>query len=152
MLKARALFIALSGLLGTLALTGCSGAQSPRLTVTGASIKERTDTAAVIAFTIDAENPNGDALPLQDVTYTVRRGGKEVFSGTRSAEAVIRRFGRQEFQLPASFLAAAGEDVAGEYEISGTVLYFAPGALSETLFDQSIVKPDVSFSGRATAK
>lgn len=131
---------------------GCSGTQSPTLSVAGASIKERTDAAAVIDFIVEADNPNGEALPLQDVTYTVSRGGKQVFSGTRSAEAVIRRFGRQQFILPASFLVAPGEEVAGEYEISGTLMYQAPGALSETLFDQALVKPEASFSGKATAK
>ena len=131
---------------------GCSGTQSPKLSVAGASIKERTDTAAVIDVIVEAENPNAQALPLQDVTYTVSRGGKQVFSGTRSAEAVIRRYGSQQFVLPASFLAPAGEEVAGEYEVSGTLMYLAPGALSETLFDQALVKPEVSFAGKATAK
>lgn len=147
-----AAIVAIPAALCLLALGGCSGTQSPKLSVAGASIKERTDAAAVIDFIVEAENPNGDALPLQDVTYTVSRGGKPVFSGTRSAEAVIRRYGRQHFVLPASFLAPAGEEVAGEYEISGTLMYLAPGALSETLFDQALVKPEVSFAGKATAK
>jgi hypothetical protein len=135
----------------TLVLVGCSGTQSPALSVAGAQLKEHTDSAAVIEFAINAENPNDEPLPLQDVEYSVSRDGKEIFSGTRSAEAVVKRFGQQQFLLPAAF-ATNQPDVSGEYTISGTLWYVAPGALSETLFDQAIVRPTVSFSGKAAVK
>jgi len=137
---------------GLLFAAGCSGTQSPKLSVLGGSVKQRTEHAAVIDFMIDADNPNSEALPLQDVTYTVTKNGQTLFSGTRSAEAIIRRYGRQQFLLPASFELPAGATLEGEYEVSGSLVYIAPGALAETLFDQQLVKPSVSFEGRATVK
>lgn len=131
-------------------LVGCSGTQAPSFSVLGGSVKERGPEATVVEFIIDADNANPDALPLQEVEYTVSRNGVVVFSGKRSAEAIIRRYGKQQFLLPAAF--ASAESPEGEYRISGTVTYIAPGALAETLFDQDIVRPSAEFSGTATVR
>ena len=131
-------------------LVGCSGTQTPSLSVLGGSVKERGPNATVVEFIIDADNANPDALPLQEVEYTVARDGVVVFSGKRSAEAIIRRYGKQQFVLPAAFTSEQSPE--GEYRISGTVTYIAPGALAETLFDQEIVRPSVDFSGTATVR
>jgi len=134
----------------SLLMTGCSGTQAPTLAVTSATVRERTALGVVLDFVVVADNPNGDALPLQDVTYTVTRNGETVFTGTRSAEAVLRRYGQQEFTLPVSIALSklpAGGEAGGEYQISGSVIYVAPGALSQTLFDQELVTPSADFSG-----
>ena len=131
-------------------LVGCSGTQAPSLSVLGGSVKERGPNATVVEFIIDADNANPDALPLQEVEYTVARDGVVVFSGKRAAEAIIRRYGKQQFVLPAAFTSEQSPE--GEYRISGTVTYIAPGALAETLFDQEIVRPSVDFSGTATVR
>ena len=131
-------------------LAGCSGTLAPSLSVLGGSVKERGPNATVVEFIIDADNANPDALPLQEVEYTVSRDGVVVFSGKRSAEAIIRRYGRQQFVLPAAFTSEQSPE--GEYRISGTATYIAPGALAETLFDQAIVRPSVDFSGTATVR
>lgn len=131
-------------------VAGCSGTQAPSLSVLGGSVKERGPAATVVEFIIDADNANPDALPLQEVEYTVSRDGVVVFSGKRSAEAIIRRYGKQQFVLPAAFTSEQSPE--GEYRISGTVTYIAPGALAETLFDQEIVRPSVDFSGTATIR
>lgn len=131
-------------------LAGCSGTQAPSLSVLGGSVKERGPAATVVEFIIDADNANPDALPLQEVEYTVSRDGVVVFSGKRSAEAIIRRYGKQQFVLPAAFTSEQSPE--GEYRISGTATYIAPGALAETLFDQAIVRPSVDFSGTATVR
>lgn len=132
---------------------GCSGISAPGIEVSGVALRERTAQGTVLEFTLLADNPNGEALPLQDVTYSVSQNNVVLFSGTRSAEAVLRRFGQQEFTLPAaiptSLLAAEAQ---GAFTISGSVIYIAPGALSETLFDQQLIRPSADFSGTATLK
>jgi len=135
-------------------LTGCSGTQAPTFKVLEATIKDRTPQGAVLLFVLEADNPNGDALPLRDVSYTVSLNGKQIFSGTRSAEVVLRRFGRQQFTLPAAYALAADQLApdGAAYAISGSLVYIAPGALAETLFDQEIIRPSADFSGEGTLK
>ena len=148
----------MSRFLATIPLLACflgaCGSQSPTIRVLSAQLAERTDQGAVIQFVIEADNPNEDALPLQDVTYSVDLDGKTVFSGTRSAESTIRRFGRQQVRLPAAFAVPQGTSLppVAHYRISGDVVYVVPGAIAETLFDQEVIRPSASFSGEGTVE
>jgi hypothetical protein len=131
-----------------LLLGGCSGTQAPGLSVVSGSVREKNEKGAVLELIVEADNPNGDALPLEDVEYTVTRDGEVVFTGTRSAEVVLRRYGRQRFVLPASLAFTDGtSNLAGTYSITGSVVYQAPGAIQKTMFDEEIVRPSASFSG-----
>src|SRR5690349_10130405 len=85
-----------------LLLAGCS-TQPPRISVQSAALTERTDAGMVVNFTMLADNPNGAALPLRDASYTVWLADKPVFSGVRSAQATVARYGTQTFTLPAAF-------------------------------------------------
>lgn len=135
------------------ALAGCSTYTDPRLDVTRARVVERTDAGVVIDFFVDATNPNEVPLPLREVRYTLELDGKPVFTGFRSPESTIRRFGTQPITLPAVVRAEdAGGLSAGTavYRLSGTLTYTTPGEIEEILFDNSIRRPTVSFADEGT--
>lgn len=137
-------------LLGLLA-GGC-GYSAPKLSVSEAHATERTPDGLAMVFTIEARNDNTDALPLRNVEYSLELNGKRVFSGTRSAEATIRRLGTQSFSLPAVVNLPANpgfESLSGpaQYRLVGSVQYVTPGQLAEVLFDAGVRVPKVGFSG-----
>jgi len=128
---------------------GCTGASAPRLEHAAASVTERTAEGVALSFSIDAYNDNDIALPLRDVVYTVSLDGREVFRGTRSAEATLRRKGVQQLKLPAVIALAPGEvSPSGmqEFELRGTLTYVTPGKLAEVLFDSGVRVPSVGFA------
>lgn len=132
-----------------LALSGCDAYRAPALSVASAEAIERTPDGVSILFTLDAQNDNDTQLPLREVEYRVDLNGRQIFSGTRSAEATLRRHGIQQIKLPAS--APITSDTAdlqgpGRYIIAGTLYYITPGQLAETLFDAGVRKPSVSFT------
>ncbi|MBL0922827.1 MAG: LEA type 2 family protein [Phycisphaerales bacterium] len=135
----------LAGLTGA----GCRSVEQPRLEVVEARIVERAPTGVVVEFTLEGDNPNAVQLPMREVSYALEVDGRRVFSGQRSAEATLRRLGSQRFLLPAVVPASEFEgDLSGaEYRVHGTVVYLAPGAIAELLFDTGLSRPTVSFSG-----
>lgn len=130
-----------------LLLAGCS-AQPPRISVQSAALTERTDAGMVVNFTMLADNPNGDPLPLRDAAYTVWLADKPVFTGVRSAQATVARYGTQTFTLPAAFpVGAAPAGGTQAFRVSGTLKYLVTGALAETLFDVHVLRPSTDFHG-----
>lgn len=144
--------LAALAMLGTIsALTGCSLHNKPSLTVASAKVTDRTDAGFVIDFIIDAKNTNEFELPLKEASYTVWLNDAKVFSGIRSPEASLRRFGIQEVRLPAAIPSSLDlPDGVVSYRISGSLLYIRPGTLAEVLFDAGVVTPSKSFSGHGT--
>lgn len=151
--RGRALAAAAGGaaLAVSAGLAGCAGHSPPRLTLAGAGTGERSDQGVVLLFTLDAENENDHPLPLKSVRYSVYVGGERVFSGFRSPEATLRRFGTQQIVLPAA-VADASRLPAGpaDYRVEGVLTYLTPGALAEALFDQGVRRPRVRFRGGGT--
>ncbi len=130
------------------ALPACTSTRPPDFTITSASVTQRTDSGVVINFNVMADNRNGDALPLREVEYDVELDGKTVFRGTRSAEATVRRYGTQEFTLPAAVpVRLLPDGSAVPFTVKGRVTYLVPGALAETLFDIDVIRPSTPFSG-----
>lgn len=131
-------------------VVGCESYSAPALSVAKAEPTERTQDGAAMLFTLDARNDNDDPLPLREVEYRVDLNGREVFHGSRSAEATLRRLGIQQLSLPASV--PITPDTAGvvngpvRYRLSGSMYYITPGRLAETLFDSGVHKPSVSFA------
>jgi len=151
------LALAACGLIvGTLVapLGGCSSQPAPDLRVIGAEVTDRTDAGLVVLFTVEAENSTGVEVPLRDVEYTVSLHGKPIFTGTRSAQATIRRYGVQDFQLPAAIPAAQATQLSGTvpYTVSGTVTYQVPGVLAKALFDMDVLRPSTGFEGRGVVE
>lgn len=131
------------------ALAGCQSYSSPAITVLSSEPTERTSDGVAMRFTLEATNTNEVALPLRDVEYSVELNGQHVFTGTRSAEATLRRLGTQQFFLPAVILTSQQPTPPGpaHYRISGTLTYVTPGQIAEILFDSGVRVPSVSFSG-----
>lgn len=130
---------------------GCAGSAAPKVSIADAQVAERTAEGVAMQFTLNAENSNDVGLPLRTVRYTLELDGRQVFSGTRSAEATLRRQGTQQIVLPA--VMAAGQDPIAKmtgrvpYRISGTMTYVAPGQIAEILFDSGVRVPSTDFSG-----
>jgi hypothetical protein len=144
MLRAALLVIA------ALSLTACTSYRAPAFAVAEVRPGERTSEGVAMVFTLDAKNENDVALPLRDVQYTVELDGKKVFTGTRSAEATLRRLGTQQVTLPAVVNLASDSvpRTTGRvpYRISGTVTYVTPGQIAEILFDTGVRVPTVGFA------
>ena len=138
--------------LATLLLAGCSAYDAPKIDIVGARITQETAQGVVLDFTLDATNTNEVDLPLERVRYALRLNGQRVFSGTRSAEATVRRLGTQQFMLPAAIDLAEFDMPEGdvEYELSGSVVYVTPGEIAQILFDAGVRKPRSSFRQSGT--
>ena len=150
MCKLSSLIIVLFALTIAAFGTGCESDSSPALSVSKAEPTERTPDGCAMLFTIDARNDNEEPLPLRTVEYRVDLNGREVFSGTRSAEATLRRLGTQQIRLPAVVVLtpetqslAAG---TAHYRLTGSMYYVTPGRLAETLFDSGVHTPSVGFT------
>ncbi len=135
-------------LCGAWALAGgaCSSYQDPNLRVTDVAVRSRSAEAMVVEFTVVAENPNEVPLPLKQLTYTVSVDGKPVFSGLRSPETTLRRFGTQELKFPA-VIAGTDAPAAGSAwcRVSGEMAYTTPGELAQVLFESDVRRPTVGF-------
>jgi LEA14-like dessication related protein len=132
---------------------GCSSYTPPSMEVADARVTERTQEGVALAFTIDAANPNDDALPMREATYSLEIEGQRVFTGIRSAEATLRRRGSQQFILPVGIPASALTGLTAgtvRYRISGNVEYVVPGAFAELLFDTGVRRPEASFADEGT--
>lgn len=135
-------------------LPACSGAKAPRFEVRDVAVTEQTDQGVVVTFRVAAENRNPEPLPLRNVRYGLSLDGRRVFTGERSAETTLRRFGTQEFLLPVSipFDEATGLAAApvGQmpYAFDATIEYELPGTIAEALFDTGLRVPTESFGER----
>ncbi len=139
-------------LLAALALLpACSAYEDPGFQVIAVQETDRTEDAAVLTFTISARNRNEVPIPLREAVYTLELDGQTVFTGQRSAEATIRRFGAQTFELPAVVPAAVfdlsrlgspgGDRPDLPYRLTGAVEYQTPGELADVLFDTGVRRP-----------
>lgn len=131
-------------------MVGCESYSAPGLSVAKVEPMERTPDGCSMLFTLDARNDNEDPLPLRTVEYRLDLNGREVFSGTRSAEATLRREGTQQLRLPAVVaMTPENEAIASgpaTYRLTGSIYYVTPGRLAETLFDAGVHTPSVAFS------
>lgn len=139
-------------LLAALPLGACSSTFDPRVRLVGVEMREKTAEGVVLAITLEADNETDQALPLRELTYSVYLDGERVFTGERSAEATIRRFGTQRVILPAAFAPKVPLKGTMRCRVEGDLTYLVPGALAEALFDADVVRPSVAFSveGEAT--
>jgi len=133
-------------------LSGCSTYDAPTLEVTSALVTQETSQGMVIDFGIDVANTNDFEVPLERIRYTLRLGGQRVFTGTRSAEATVRRLGTQQITLPAAIDLEKYELPTGEvqYELFGSVVYVTPGQIARILFDAGVSRPKAKFRHKGT--
>jgi hypothetical protein len=150
----RTLWLLISICVWAANLGACSSYRAPALSVAAARVTDSSPEGLALAFTIDAENSNTEALPLREVRYSLDLEGKRVFSGVRSAESTLRRLGTQQLTLPAAVPTSALTRLAASgpvsYRLRATITYITPGALAEVLFDTGFRRPKVSFSSTGT--
>jgi len=153
MYRRRHLFIiVLIGMTG-LAPIGCSSYRAPTVAVSDASLATQSEEGAVVKFTMNASHDNADVLPLREARYTLELNGRQVFTGVRSAQCTLSRFGSQQFTIPAAVPTAMLTGLSGAnvpYRLSGTLTYVTPGAFAELLFDTGVSRPSVGFSQQGT--
>ncbi len=140
--------IALFTLLAACSSAGAPAFRSPEPVAAAAKVTERSGEGIVVEFTLVAENRGPEPLPLRTVSYALDIDGRRVFRGVRSAEATVRRYGRQVLTLPAVIPIAPGEPAptgVRAYALRGEVTYVTPGALAEVLFDAELRQPTTSF-------
>lgn len=134
-----------------LMLPACAGTTPPTLRIADASVRERSGEAAVVVFTLEASNPNAEALPLTRVEYELSIDGRVMARGLRSAEATIRRSGQSRIALPVSIpLAAAQQTGAIPYRLEGRVGYRPFNATSRMLVDAGLRFPSAGFDDEGT--
>ena len=131
-----------------LAMGGCWSTPAPTISVVGMTPGDSTPDGSLLIVELEAQSTAEDQLPLTEVRYTVSRDGKQVFSGFRSPQATLRRFGTQRLLLPA--VVPGGIGAGGVYEVEGTMTYVEPGTIAGVLFDFGVRTPTVDFSGTGT--
>lgn len=129
------------------AVTGCQGTSPPRLTIADVVVTEVTEQGSAMTVIVRAENPNDRPLPLRTITYDVSLDGRQVFTSTQSAEAVLPRFGVLDLPLPVAVPASVRPADPSEFRLSMTLRYRNPGTLAETLYDAHLWRPAISASG-----
>lgn len=133
----------------TALLASCTSYTAPTLQVAETRVREETSQGIVLDFTLDADNSNSESLPLQSVRYTLYLNDEPVFTGYRSPEATLRRFGTQQITLPAVVPVDATHPRPtgmAEYRLEGTLEYLTPGEIAKILYDAEIQRPTVNFS------
>jgi hypothetical protein len=141
--------IALTTAACTAALTlgACSSVKPPRFEALSARTAGHTPYGLVLVFELEAINDNPKPMPLRVADYTLWLDGVPVFTGQRSPEATVRRFGSQTFELPAAIpYTTVTPTGPTPYEITGSVSYLEPGRLSELLFDSEVKVPQAGLS------
>jgi len=131
-----------------LALGGCWSTPTPMISVIGLAAGETTPDGSLLILELEAQSTAEDQLPLKEVRYRVTLDGREVFSGFRSPQATLRRFGTQRLLLPA--VVPAGLPASGAYRVDGSLTYAEPGTIAGVLLDFGVRTPTVDFSGTGT--
>jgi|TARA_B100000315_G_C14160828_1_gene399970 hypothetical protein len=126
---------------------GCSVRQ-PIATYKEASVTQSTPEA--IAFEVEFEIVNTNNIPLQLLMYNYRvtSNGEVVFVGFESAEKTIPRSSSivdsLQVVIPREYV--LGKDSCS-WQLSGTLGYIPPKAISETLLDIGLWEPKTSVRG-----
>ncbi len=127
---------------------GCTFYKAPKLTVHGVQLMNESNDGLVLEFDVDADNFNEEALPLEQIEYSLWLDNRRVFTGVRSPEATLRRLGTQQLRLPAVVNLNEHPRPTGvvPYRLSGTLKYRTPGEIPDILYDSRVWRPSVDFS------
>ena len=140
------------GLVGFVGLTGCSGHQRPTMGISHAALADRSPTAAVVEFVIDAANPNDFELPVRSIVYSLSVDGQSVFSTRREGLVSLPRHSSESITIPTvvPLGESAIEPGVHAYTLTGTVQYSLPSKLADVLFDTHILRPSISITDHGT--
>lgn len=138
-------------LLAAAPLIACSsGTKPPRFQVVSARTAERTADGVRVELTVVGENPNKFELELGETRYSVSADGNTFFTGLRSPEVTLPRYGRVEMVLPAAAPIEGFPADATSLELNGWIEYLIPGPFSEVLYDAGLRRPTASVEGSVT--
>ncbi|MFO0862024.1 MAG: hypothetical protein U0570_15890 [Phycisphaerales bacterium] len=132
-----------------LPLAACSGVSAPKLTVVDVHQDEQEPTGRRLIVQVQVENLSNEQLPLRNANYVFRLDGKEIFTGLRSPESTLRKWGVQTLNFPVAIpddrWPGAGTPL--KYDVTGSVVYLPPGKFNEILYDYGLLRPTASFRG-----
>lgn len=140
------------------AMSGCSGFREPVVTIVGASLTETSDSAIGIGISLDLANSNSQPVELYEFTYAITINGTGTYRGRWAASATLPANGSRQLVIPAVVrydqLGWIANSVPAEarFDVSGSLLYIAPGDIAEILFDTGVRKPTVLFRGQGIFK
>jgi len=91
-------------LLGVLLLAGCEGLffEEPSITLREIHVRQLSLNDASIVFVAEIRNPNGYALRLKSLDYTVHLDGREAGSGSLDKEVSIPASSSAPVEIPVS--------------------------------------------------
>jgi hypothetical protein len=122
----------------------------PTASVEAGELAEVTDEAAVLTFTVVAQNPGESELPLRMVEYSLSVDGTRVFRGRRSAEATLSRKNEQRIDLPVPIRWADLPEGESTYRLRGEFMYTLPGIFWRAMFDAGLYRPGADFELEGT--
>jgi hypothetical protein len=139
----------LSFLLCICVLEGC-GVRAPTVRFTGAEVTQSTTEAIALNAEFDISNTNDEPLRLDYYKYTVSAGNHTVYQGISVPNLTIPRWATISSSIPIVIrrdrLPAIGEQVA--WKLSGSLSYYPPSAIAETLMNLGIWKPKTTVHAR----
>lgn len=124
----------------------CSSQPAPKALAQSVTVRQAGASGTVLDLSLTAANFGGDPLPLAAVHYRVYVDGREVFEGSRSAEATLSRFGERTITLPAVTTATVG----AQWRAEGTIEYVPSGAFARALSELGLARRSVRFEGEGT--
>lgn len=139
-----------------LGAAGCRSVAPPDLAFSDPVVAARSEEGVRLEFLARISNPNAGALPLKEFTYEFAMNGDAEFQTRRAAGATLGGESSQLITLPVILTpdeaARVLDGQARSYTLSGELIYVAPGALAEALFDTGLQTPSVSFEHGGSAE
>lgn len=122
---------------------GCTSRPAPRALADAVTVRDSGQAGTLLDLSVRAANFGPDPLPLTTVRYRVYVDGREVFEGSRSAEATLSRFGERTLRLPA----VTTQPLGSQWRAEGTIEYVPSGPLSRALSELGLARRAVRFEG-----
>lgn len=143
------------GMFAMVLIAGCASTRDPIVVVSDAAAGEKSAEALRLNFTLDLDNPNQQSLRLAELDYRVKIDGRQVFQGTRSAEATLASADHRRMVIPAIIPYEAMGWSADQlpptvrFSISGKLSYLTSDELSRTFREIGFPPPSAKFSREA---
>jgi len=127
------------------ALQAC-GVRAPIVRFAGAEVSQSTPEAIALQAEFEISNTNDEPLRLKYFEYTVSSDGHTVYRGRTSPGLTVARWATIQSHIPIVIrrekLPPVGSPVA--WKLSGTLSYYPPSAIAETLMNLGVWQPKTS--------